>query len=50
MTSGTEKSPTEWETGLLKIFPKKLPGNYRRIMLLESAYKIIADSAQSLKI
>ena len=38
--------PTEWETGLLKILPKKGdlsdPGNHRGIMLLEVAYKIIA--------
>ena len=36
----------EWETGLLKILAKKgdlsLPGNYRGIMLLETAYKITA--------
>ena len=42
----SENPPSEWETGLLKILPKKgdlsLPGNYRGIMLLESAYKIIA--------
>ena len=37
--------PTEWEIGLLKILPKKgdlrKPGNYRGIMMLETAYKII---------
>ena len=42
----TELSPEEWETGILKILPKKgdlsKPGNYRGIMLLEAAYKIIA--------
>ena len=41
-----EIPPEEWETGLLKILAKKgdlsLPGNYRGIMLLETAYKIIA--------
>ena len=43
----SEEMPTEWETGLLKILPKKgdrsLPGNYRGIMLLEVAYKIVAN-------
>ena len=38
-------TPTEWENGLLRILPKKgdlsLPGNYRGIMLLEAAYKIV---------
>ena len=42
----SEEMPTEWETGLLKILPKKgdksLPGNYRGIMMLEVAYKIVA--------
>ena len=42
----SEKPPSEWEKGLLKVLPKKgdlsLPGNYRGIMLLESAYKIVA--------
>jgi hypothetical protein len=42
-----EEMAPEWETGLLKILPKKgdrsLPGNYRGIMLLEVAYKIIAN-------
>ena len=37
----TEVTPEEWEIGLLKILPKKgdlsLPGNYRGIMLLETA-------------
>ena len=39
--------PSEWEKGLLKILPKKgdltQAGNYRGIMLLEVAYKIIAN-------
>ena len=42
----TELTPEEWEFGLLKILPKKgdlsLPGNYRGIMLLETAYKIVS--------
>ena len=42
----TEITPEEWELGLLTILAKKgdlsLPGNYRGIMLLETAYKIIA--------
>ena len=42
----TELTPEEWEKGLLTILPKKgdlsLPGNYRGIMLLETAYKIVA--------
>ena len=42
----TELSPEEWETGILKILPKKgdlsKPGNCRGIMLLEAAYKTIA--------
>ena len=42
----TELTPAEWEKGLLTILPKKgdlsLPGNYRGIMLLETAYKIVA--------
>ena len=42
----TELTPTEWEKGLLTILAKKgdlsLPGNYRGIMLLETAYKIVA--------
>ena len=41
----SEKPPKQWLYGLLKILPKKgdlsLPGNYRGIMLLEAAYKII---------
>ena len=41
----SELPPTEWETGLLRIIAKKgdlsLPGNYRGIMLLEAAYKIV---------
>ena len=40
----TEELPEGWETGLLSILPKKgdlsLPGNYRGIMMLETAYKI----------
>ena len=39
-------TPEEWEIGLLKVLPKKgelrFPGNYRGIMLLETAYKIVA--------
>ena len=39
--------PIEWEMGVLKILPKKGdksdPGNYRGIMLLEVAYKIMAN-------
>ena len=42
----SEVTPEEWEIGLLKVLPKKgdlrLPGNYRGIMLLETAYKIVA--------
>ena len=38
--------PDEWNTGLLKILPKKgdlkLSGNYRGIMMLEAAYKVVA--------
>ena len=38
-----ELPPDQWETGLLKIIPKKddlsQPGNYRGIMLLEVAFK-----------
>ena len=41
----SELPPTEWETGMLRIIAKKgdlsLPGNYRGIMLLEAAYKIV---------
>ena len=43
----SEVMPEEWEVGLLKILPKKgdlsLAGNYRGIMLLEVAYKIVAN-------
>ena len=43
----TEKVPPEWEISLLKILPKKgdlsQPGNYRGIMLLEVAYKIVGN-------
>ena len=39
--------PEEWEVGLLEILPKKgdltQPGNYRGIMLLETAYKIVGN-------
>ena len=39
--------PAEWETGLLAILPKKgdlsQTGNYRGIMMLELAYKIVAN-------
>ena len=42
----SELPPQEWLNGLLKILAKKgdlsLPGNYRGIMLLECAYKIIS--------
>ena len=42
----TENIPNEWNTGCLTVLPKKgdlsLPKNYRGIMLLEVAYKIIA--------
>ena len=42
----SETPPTEWDIGLLTIFPKKgdlsNPGNHRGIMLLEAAYKICA--------
>ena len=41
-----ESPPVCWDTGLLKVLPKKgdlsQPGNYRGIMLLEVAYKILA--------
>ena len=41
-----ELPPEQWETGLLKILPKKgdlsKPTNYRGIMLLETVYKIVA--------
>ena len=42
------KTPlAEWEIGLLSIIPKKgdlsNPRNYRGIMMLEVAYKIIAN-------
>jgi hypothetical protein len=39
--------PAEWEIGLLSILPKKgdlsNPNNYRGIMMLEVAYKIVAN-------
>lgn len=42
----TELPPEQWQKGLLKILPKKgdlsKAGNYRGIMLLEAAYKIVA--------
>ena len=41
-----ESYPAQWDTGRLVILPKKgdlsRPGNYRGIMLLETAYKILA--------
>ena len=41
----SEVPPKQWMMGLLRILPKKgdlsLPGNYRGIMLLETAYKIV---------
>ena len=43
----TAEVPATWETGLLAILFKKGersdPGNYRGIMLLETAYKIIGN-------
>ena len=43
----TGEVSTEWETGVLAILPKKgdlsLTGNYRGIMMLEVAYKIVAN-------
>ena len=49
-----ELPPDQWETGLLKIIPKKgdlsQPGNYRGIMLLEVAYKIIAKIVHSCQV
>ena len=43
----SEEMPTEWETGLLAILPKKgdlsEPGNYRGLMMLEVCYKIVAN-------
>ena len=42
----TEVTPSEWEKGLLTILAKKgdlsQPGNYRGIMLHETAYKVVA--------
>ena len=42
----SEKCPSQWDIGRLVILPKKgdlsKPGNYRGIMLLEIAYKIVA--------
>jgi len=42
----TENIPEEWNVERLTILPKKgdlsLPKNYRGIMLLEVAYKVIA--------
>ena len=44
-----EEVPVEWETGLLKILLKNCdlsdPGNHRCIMLLETAYKVVAITA-----
>jgi len=41
----SELTPEQWETGMLKILPKKgdlsRPSNYRGIMLLEVAYKVV---------
>ncbi len=43
----TETPPEEWEIRLLSILPKKgdlsNPGNYRGIMMLEVAYKVVAN-------
>jgi hypothetical protein len=43
--------PADWETNLLKILEKKgdlsLPKNYRGIMMLEVAYKVVANIMQS---
>ena len=42
----TEDLPEDWETNLLGVLPKKgdlsQPGNYRGIMMLEVAYKVLA--------
>ena len=47
----SEAPPQEWNTGLLKILPKKGDlhdtNNYRGIMLLETAYKIMANILRS---
>ena len=41
-----ETYPSQWDLGKLVILPKKedlsKPGNYRGIMLLETAYKVLA--------
>ena len=41
----SECTSEDWNIGLLKILPKKgdlkLPGNYRGIMMLEAAYKVV---------
>ena len=46
-----ELPPDQQETGLLKNVPKKgdqsQPGNYRRMMLLKVAYKIVAKIVHS---
>ncbi len=43
----TETPLAKWEIGLLSILPKRgdlsNPGNYRGIMMLEGAYKIVAN-------
>ena len=43
----SEIQPSEWDVGLLGILPKKgdlsLPGNYRGIMMLEVAQKIVSN-------
>jgi hypothetical protein len=40
-----EKMPSEWNVNVLKVLPKKgnlkLPGNYRGIMMMEVACKIV---------
>ena len=47
----TENVPNDWNIGRLTILPKKgdlgLPKNYRGIMLLETAYKIVANILHS---
>ena len=47
----TGTMPAEWESGLLKILFKKgdksMPGNYRGIMLLDVANKIIANAMRT---
>ena len=47
----SEEQPAEWDVGLLGILPKKgdlsQPGNYRGIMMLEVAQKIVSNIARS---